>query len=90
MSAEIATKRKAGRDFHILKKYEAGIELNGTEIKSIRAGKININIADAFVRVQTTSCSSTAATSNPSKPLASVITTPKNARAASFFIKGNP
>ena len=41
MSAEIATNRKAGRDFHILDKYEAGLELKGTEVKSIRAGKIN-------------------------------------------------
>jgi SsrA-binding protein len=50
MNAEIATNRKAGRDFHILEKYESGIELKGTEVKSIRAGKINI--ADAFARVE--------------------------------------
>ncbi len=49
MSAEIATNRKAGRDFHISEKFEAGIELRGTEVKSIRAGKINIS--DAFCRV---------------------------------------
>lgn len=46
---DIATNRKAGRDFHIGEKYEAGIELRGTEVKSIRAGKINIS--DAFARV---------------------------------------
>jgi len=50
MSAEIATNRKAGRDFHILEKFEAGIELKGTEVKSIRAGKVNV--ADAFARVE--------------------------------------
>lgn len=50
MSAEIATNRKAGRDFHVLEKYEAGIELKGTEVKSIRAGKVNV--ADAFARVE--------------------------------------
>ncbi|MFM2169998.1 MAG: SsrA-binding protein SmpB [Verrucomicrobiota bacterium] len=50
MSAEIATNRKAGRDFHISDKFEAGIELRGTEVKSIRAGKINIS--DAFCRVE--------------------------------------
>ncbi len=49
MSREIATNRKAGRDFHILEKYEAGLELKGTEVKSIRAGKINV--ADAFARI---------------------------------------
>lgn len=50
MSAEIATNRKAGRDFHISEKFEAGIELRGTEVKSILAGKINI--CDAFCRVE--------------------------------------
>ena len=50
MSSEIATNRKAGRDFHILEKFECGIELKGTEVKSIRAGKVNV--ADAFARVE--------------------------------------
>lgn len=50
MSSEIATNRKAGRDFHILEKFECGIELKGTEVKSIRAGKVNI--ADAFARIE--------------------------------------
>lgn len=50
MNAEIATNRKAGRDFLILEKVEAGIELKGTEVKSIRAGKVNIS--DAFARVE--------------------------------------
>ena len=50
MKAEIATNRKAGRDFHILDKFEAGLELKGTEVKSIRAGKVNVS--DAFARVE--------------------------------------
>ncbi len=50
MSAEIASNRKARRDFHISDTYEAGIELKGTEVKSIRAGKVNIS--DAFARVE--------------------------------------
>ncbi|MGD9420432.1 MAG: SsrA-binding protein SmpB [Verrucomicrobiota bacterium JB025] len=50
MKVEIATNRKAARDFHISEKYEAGLELKGTEVKSIRAGKINV--ADAFARVE--------------------------------------
>lgn len=49
-STEIATNRKAPRDYHILEKYEAGIELRGTEVKSIRLGKLNIS--DAFARVE--------------------------------------
>lgn len=47
--SEIATNRKAPRDYHILERYEAGVELRGTEVKSIRLGKLNIS--DAFARV---------------------------------------
>ena len=50
MSAEISSNRKARRDFNISDTYEAGIELKGTEVKSIRAGKANIS--DAFARVE--------------------------------------
>ncbi len=49
-STEIATNRKAPRDYHILERYEAGMELRGTEVKSIRQGKINIS--DAFARIE--------------------------------------
>ena len=41
--------RKASRDYFVGETYEAGIALTGTEIKSIRQGKAQIN--DAFVRV---------------------------------------
>ncbi len=50
MSADISVNRKALRDFHILERYEAGIELRGTEVKSIRAGFANLN--NAFARVE--------------------------------------
>lgn len=38
----IAQNKKAYHDYFVDEKYEAGIELFGTEVKSIRAGKINI------------------------------------------------
>lgn len=50
MAAETILNRKALRDFHILDRYEAGIELKGSEVKSIRAGKANIG--DAFVKIE--------------------------------------
>ncbi|MEP7071000.1 MAG: SsrA-binding protein SmpB [Verrucomicrobiota bacterium] len=50
MATETILNRKALRDFHILERYEAGIELKGSEVKSIRAGKANIN--DAFARIE--------------------------------------
>lgn len=50
MSGEISNNRKARRDYHISDTYEAGLELKGTEVKSIRAGKSNIS--DAFARVE--------------------------------------
>ena len=38
----IARNRKAAHDYEILEKFEAGIELKGSEVKSIRAGKVNL------------------------------------------------
>ncbi|MGN8969633.1 MULTISPECIES: SsrA-binding protein SmpB [Intestinimonas] len=42
----IASNRKAYHDYFVEDKYEAGIELCGTEVKSIRMG--NVNLKDAF------------------------------------------
>jgi len=50
MSPEITTNRKAFRDYHILEKFEAGVELKGTEVKSIRAGLATLQ--GAFARIQ--------------------------------------
>ena len=41
--------RKARFDYHILETYEAGLALEGTEVKSLRAGKVNLK--DSFVRI---------------------------------------
>jgi len=38
----VATNRKAAHDYHIESRYEAGLVLTGTEIKSIRAGRVNL------------------------------------------------
>jgi len=43
----IATNRKAGFEYFLMEKFEAGIALQGSEIKSIRAGQISIQ--EAFV-----------------------------------------
>jgi len=50
MAAESIVNRKALRDYHVLERYEAGIELKGSEVKSVRAGKANIS--DAFARIE--------------------------------------
>ena len=39
----ITTNRKAQRDYHVIEKIEAGIELQGTEVKSIRQGSLTLN-----------------------------------------------
>jgi SsrA-binding protein len=44
----IATNRRARHDYAILKTYEAGIVLAGTEVKSLRAGYVSL--ADAFAQ----------------------------------------
>lgn len=48
-SKPIAQNRKASHDFFIEDTYEAGIVLKGTEIKSVRAGRINLK--DSHARV---------------------------------------
>lgn len=48
----IATNRRAHRDYHILDKLEAGVELRGTEVKSIRQG--NMNLAEGHARLEKT------------------------------------
>ena len=45
----IAQNKKAFHDYFIEETYEAGLVLQGTEIKSIRAGRVNLK--DAFARV---------------------------------------
>lgn len=46
----VATNRKARHEYFILDEYEAGLVLQGSEIKSIRAGRISL--AEAYVKVE--------------------------------------
>ncbi len=46
----IATNKKAHRDYELFDKFEAGLVLTGTEVKSLRMGRANIE--DAFIRVE--------------------------------------
>lgn len=47
---QLAQNRKAFHDYFILEKYEAGVELFGTEVKSIRNG--GVNLKDSFCTVK--------------------------------------
>jgi SsrA-binding protein len=42
MGSDIVTNRKALRDFQILEKFEAGVSLLGTEVKSLRSGRADL------------------------------------------------
>lgn len=46
----IAKNKKASFDYFVLQKYEAGIVLSGTEIKSIRLG--NVNLKDSYCAIE--------------------------------------
>lgn len=46
----VASNRKARHDYHIEDTFEAGIVLTGSEIKSIRAGQVNLRDSFAIVR----------------------------------------
>ncbi|MCX5708938.1 MAG: SsrA-binding protein SmpB [Candidatus Omnitrophica bacterium] len=50
MSDSVATNKRAFRDYTVLETVEAGIELKGSEVKSLRAGKINL--AESFARIE--------------------------------------
>ncbi|MBQ2809258.1 MAG: SsrA-binding protein SmpB [Clostridia bacterium] len=45
----IAQNKKAYHDYFVIERYEAGIELFGTEVKSVRAGQVNLK--DSFCKV---------------------------------------
>jgi len=46
----LAVNRQASHFYHLLEKFEAGIELTGTEVKSIREGKANLKDSYAMAR----------------------------------------
>ena len=46
----VATNRKAFHDYFIEERYEAGIMLRGTEVKSLREGRVNLQDSYASVR----------------------------------------
>ena len=50
MAETVAVNRKARHDFTITETFEAGLVLTGTEIKSVRAGKVNL--MGAYARVE--------------------------------------
>lgn len=46
----ITSNRKAQRDYHVIEKFEVGIELCGTEVKSIRQGSLTLN--EGYARLE--------------------------------------
>ena len=49
MGETIAKNKKAYFDYELLEKFEAGLVLKGSEVKSIRAGRVNLK--DSFIRL---------------------------------------
>jgi len=45
----LVSNRKASFNYHLLEKFEAGIELRGAEVKSIREGRVSLN--ESFARI---------------------------------------
>jgi SsrA-binding protein len=46
----VATNRKAFSDYDILEKYEAGVVLTGSEVKSVRDGRVNLK--DSYAQIK--------------------------------------
>ena len=51
LNSNIAQNKKAYHDYFVDEEFEAGIELCGTEVKSIREGKVNLK--DSYISVKT-------------------------------------
>jgi SsrA-binding protein len=49
MGETLANNRKAFHDYEIIDRYEAGIELIGSEVKAIRMGRVNLK--DSYIRI---------------------------------------
>lgn len=49
MGKTVARNKKAYHDYEILEKFEAGIALEGSEVKAIREGRVNLK--DSFVKI---------------------------------------
>ena len=49
-SGDVATNRRAGHKFELLDRFEAGIALTGSEVKSLRGGKAQL--ADAYAAIE--------------------------------------
>ncbi len=49
MSKTVARNKKAFHDYEILEKFEVGIELKGSEVKAIRAGRVQLK--ESFVKI---------------------------------------
>lgn len=47
---QLASNRKARHDYHLLDRFEAGIVLTGTEVKSVRQGKVQLK--DSYVEIR--------------------------------------
>ena len=47
---QISTNRKAYHDYLVLEKYEAGIALTGSEVKSVRDGRVNLKDSYALIK----------------------------------------
>ena len=47
---QIASNKKAFHDYFVLDRYEAGVELFGTEVKSVRGGNLNLKDSYCFVK----------------------------------------
>jgi len=50
MAGKVIQNKRAFHEYHILERFEAGIALKGTEVKSLREG--NVSIVDAFAKVE--------------------------------------
>ena len=70
----VAENRRARHDYHLLERYEAGLQLTGTEVKSLRNGRVSL--AQSYADVRDGEIGSSAPTSTNTRRGTSPTTTP--------------
>ena len=71
----VVTNRRARHEFEVLERLEAGLALMGTEVKSLRAGKVVIR--DAYATEKAASCGSSTPRSSRTRRATARTTSPR-------------
>ena len=82
-AGDVATNRRASHKYELVERFEAGIELQGSEVKSLREGKAQIG--DAYAAIEDGEVWFRNATSSPTRRRAARTTIPSGPGSSCFI-----